>query len=129
MGGVFTNIGGQARNRIARLDAATGAADTWDPNSNGEVDSIVVQPDGKILVGGNLTNIGGATRNYIARLDATTGLADSWNPNSNGEVYTIALQTDGKILAGGQFSYHRRTGAPPDRTARRRDRRGRFVRR
>ena len=41
-----------ARNRIARLDATTGAADSFDPNANTEVDSIAVQADGKILAGG-----------------------------------------------------------------------------
>ena len=47
------------------------------------VHSIVVQADGKILVGGVFTSIGGQTRNRIARLDPTTGLADSFNPNAN----------------------------------------------
>ena len=101
VGGIFTNIGGQPRNRIARLDATTGAADSFNPNANNEVDSIAVQADGKILVGGFFTNIGGQPRNHIARLDAMTGLADSFNPNSNGPVYSIAVQADGKILVGG----------------------------
>ncbi|HSS18996.1 MAG TPA: DUF4214 domain-containing protein [Pyrinomonadaceae bacterium] len=107
VGGVFTNIGGQPRNGIARLDAISGAVDlTWNPNAGGnsnEVDSIVVQTDGMILVGGNFTVIGGTTRRFIARLDATTGLADSWNPDSISQVLTIALQADGKILVGGDF--------------------------
>src|SRR4051812_18195761 len=34
VGGIFTSIGGRARNRIARLDAVTGLADSFDPNSN-----------------------------------------------------------------------------------------------
>ena len=65
---------------------------------------MVVQGDGKVLVGGLFTNIGGQTRNYIARLDGNTGLADSFDPNANGDVATLALQTDGKILAGGFFN-------------------------
>ena len=75
-GGVFNgnSIGGQPRNRIARLDATTGLADSFNPNANGEVYSIAVQADGKILAGGSFTNIGGQPRNHIARLDATTGL-------------------------------------------------------
>ena len=32
--GDISQIGGQARNRIAALDAATGAATAWNPNSN-----------------------------------------------------------------------------------------------
>ena len=76
VGGAFAanSIGGQPRNYIARLDAMTGLADSWDPNSNGFVYSIAVQADGKILAGGNFSNIGGQPRNSIARLDAITGI-------------------------------------------------------
>src|SRR5205085_829348 len=100
------SIGGQTRNRIARLDATTGLADSFDPNPNGDVRSIKVQPDGKILVGGyfiGANSIGGQTRNCIARLDGTTGLADSFDPNANDGVLSIAVQADGKILASGAF--------------------------
>jgi uncharacterized delta-60 repeat protein len=107
VGGQFTNIGGQPRNNIARLDAATGLADSFNPNANDFVGSIVVQADGKILVGGRFdgtNSIGGQTRSHMARLDATSGLADSFNPNANGEIYAIAVLPTGKILAGGFFS-------------------------
>src|SRR5207244_1405791 len=77
----------------------------FDPNANGQVDSIAVQADGKILAGGDFTSIGGQPRNHIARLDATTGLADSFDPNANGPVFSIAVQADGKILAGGLFYF------------------------
>jgi uncharacterized delta-60 repeat protein len=104
VGGAFTNVGGQPRNRIARLDAATGAVDvSFDPNANNDVYTIAVQPDGQILLGGIFTSIGGQTRNRIARLNAATGLADSFNPNANGEVYSIGVQADGKIVVGGNF--------------------------
>ena len=104
VGGYFTSIGGQTRNNIARLDATTGLADSFDPNANFDVGSIAVQADGKILAGGSFTSIGGQTRNRIARLDATTGLADSFDPNANGGVGSIAVQADGKILVGGGFT-------------------------
>ncbi len=106
-GGSFDFIGGQTRHHIARLDAITGLADSFDPNADNGIQSIVVQADGKILAGGFFSIIGGQTRNRIARLDATTGLADSFNPNvedGGGTVYSLALQADGKILAGGFFS-------------------------
>src|SRR6267378_3497563 len=104
---VLTSIGGQPRNRIARLDATTGLADSFNPNANNDVFSIAVQADGKILAGGafnGATSIGGQTRNRIARLDATTGLADSFDPNASDIVYSIAVQAAGKILAGGIFT-------------------------
>jgi uncharacterized delta-60 repeat protein len=109
-GGFFVSIGGQTRNALARLDPTTGLADSFDPNViyspnvAGEIESIAVQADGKILAGGVFTSVGGQPRNDLARLDATTGLADSFNPNANRNVTSIALQADGKILAGGFFT-------------------------
>jgi uncharacterized delta-60 repeat protein len=112
-GGSFTTIGGQTRNHIARLDATTGLADSFNPNANNYVRSIVVQTDGKILVGGDFNTvsgtptIGGQARNSIARLDATTGLADSFDPHPpadfNSIVSSVVVQPDGKILIGGAF--------------------------
>jgi uncharacterized delta-60 repeat protein len=107
VGGQFSSIGGQSRNNIARLDPATGQADSFDPNAtggSGEIESIAVQADGKILAGGYFTSIGGQQRNYIARLDPTTGLADSFDPNASAPVWAITLQADGKILVGGTFN-------------------------
>jgi len=116
VGGVFSganSIGGQTRNRIARLDATNGLADSFNPNAGAQVNVIAVQADGRILVGGNFSganSIGGQTRNYIARLDTTNGLADSFNPNASPNglsfsgVYSIVMQEDGGILVGGAFS-------------------------
>jgi len=106
VGGYLGNIGGQTRSYIARLDATTGLADSFNPEAEGgAVLSIAVQADGKILVGGHFASIGGQPRNRIARLDPTTGLADSFNPNANPNgIFKIAVQPDGKILAGGFFT-------------------------
>ena len=102
--GQFSNIGGQPRNSIARLDPVTGLADSFNPNTNinqlGGVYTMAVQSDGKVVVGGTLTLVGGQTRNYIARCDAVTGAADSFDPNANFFVYAVAIQPDGKILVG-----------------------------
>ena len=108
-GGSFGSIGDQTRNNIARVDGATGLADSFNPNATDSVQAIVRQPDGKILVGGRFfsfgggSTIGGQTRNRIARLDPATGLADSFNPNADNFVYSIAVQADGRVLASGYF--------------------------
>ncbi|CAN5328371.1 hypothetical protein BH10ACI3_BH10ACI3_20970 [soil metagenome] len=105
VGGAFSVIGGQLRQRIARLDGTTGAADSFDAGAvNGGVLSIAVQSDGNFVVAGHFTIIGGQSRIHLARLNATTGAADPFDPNPDGQVYAIRLQPDGKILAGGQFS-------------------------
>lgn len=109
VGGQFNgevSIGGENRNYIARLSSSTGLADSFDPDATGQVLSIFVQSDGKILVGGSFhgtNSIGGEPRNYIARLDPDSAVADSFNPNANGDVTSITVQTDGKVVIGGFF--------------------------
>src|SRR3954469_3611225 len=85
------------------------ALDGFDPNANGVVRVVVVQPDGKILLGGDFTTLApnGAlpvTRNRIARLNPDGTLDTAFNPNANNTVSSIAVQADGKILAGGSFN-------------------------
>jgi uncharacterized delta-60 repeat protein len=103
-GGDFTSIGGQPRNSIARLDATSGLADSFNPNAGPQVLAIALQADGKIVVGGFFGSIGGQPRHYIARLDPATGAADPSFPEANEVVYALALQVDGKILVGGRFN-------------------------
>src|ERR1700680_4784908 len=80
------------------------ALDGFDPNANNTVRVVVVQPDGKILIGGRFTTVLGVARNRIARLNPDGTLDTAFNPNANDDVYTIAVQADGKILAGGLFT-------------------------
>src|SRR5207253_3029610 len=85
------------------------ALDGFDPNANFTVRVVVVQPDGKILIGGDFTALspnGGAavTRHHIARLNPDGTLDAAFVPNANGSVLSISVQADGKILAGGTFT-------------------------
>ena len=70
--------------------------DGFDPNADGDVWSIAVQADGKILVGGDFTTIGGHARNRIARLNPDGSLDTAFDPIANASVYTIVPQTDGR---------------------------------
>lgn len=103
IGGTFTQIGGVARNRIARLNS-DGSLHSWNPDSSSDIYSIVVSGT-TVYVGGTFTNIGGQTRNRIAALDATVNTlnATSWNPNSNNTVRTLAISGT-TIYAGGEFT-------------------------
>src|SRR5205814_7113184 len=85
------------------------ALDGFDPNANGRVRVIVVQPDGKILIGGDFATLspnGGVpvTRNRIARLNPDGTLDTAFDLNANNAIDAIALQADGKILVGGFFA-------------------------
>ncbi|MBK9779413.1 MAG: sortase [Anaerolineales bacterium] len=100
--GDFTNIGGQARNRIAALDVTTGLATPWNPNASSRVSALAVSGT-TVYAGGQFTTIGGQTRNYIAALDATTGLATAWNPNANNHLYALAVSGT-TVYASGDFT-------------------------
>ncbi len=92
------------RNRVARLNS-DGTLDTgFDPNANSVVATIVVQPDGNILLGGFFTTIGGWTREFIARVLPNGGNDPAFNPGANGQVTRIVLQPNNQILVGGSFS-------------------------
>ena len=44
---------------------------TFNPNVSSAVNSAVLQPDGKIIIGGNFTSVAGTNINYAARLNGT----------------------------------------------------------
>lgn len=100
-GGSFSTIGGQTRNSIAALDATTGNASAWNPNSAGNINAIVVSGT-NIYVGGTFATIGGQSRSRIAALDSTTGLATSWNPGANSGVLALAV-SGSTVFAAGNF--------------------------
>jgi hypothetical protein len=106
VGGTFTSIGGQTRNRIAKLSTTgTGAADaTWDPNANGEVKAITIAGS-DIYVGGSFTTIGSQTRNRAAKLSTTgTGTADAtWDPNLDNPPFSLAV-FNSQVYIGGFFT-------------------------
>jgi len=105
VGGVFTTIGGQLRNRLAKLSGATGAVDlTWNPNVSGNVNTIAANGT-DVYIGGSFTTVGGQTRNNVAKIDATTGAVDmAWNPNVSATVESLALYS-GQIYMGGSFTH------------------------
>ena len=110
IGGAFTNVGGQTRNHLARLNTDGTLDNSFNPDLEGiwpYVESLVLQWDGKILVGGYFTNLAGQSRTNIARLNADGTLDFGFNPGAGRDgrdVRSIAAQPDGKILVGGNFT-------------------------
>jgi hypothetical protein len=102
VGGSFTSIGGQPRNRIAALDPASGVATAWNPDADSTV--LALDREGEtVFTGGNFSIIGGQPRQKLAALDATTGKAGRFNPSGDGTVRAIAM-LDGALYAGGSFA-------------------------
>lgn len=116
LGGNFTIVGGEFRNRIAAVDQTTGSVTGWNPNANGHVRALAVHERDvfpftvTIYAGGEFGSIGGQPRFSLAALDGTTGSATSWAPNPNSDVFSIAVEADEQppfpvtVFAGGQFT-------------------------
>ena len=100
IGGSFTNLGGQPRNFIGRLNPDGSLDPDFNPGADNIVNCFAVQPDGKILVGGYFQNLSGQISTCIARLyaDGTldTNFAPSVSLGGTPFVNALAVQPDGK---------------------------------
>ena len=104
VGGEFTAIGGQGRQFIAAIDAATGAATAWNPTPFDCASGVyaLAVSGSTIYAGGPFCSIGGQPRNNIAAFDAATGSVTAWNPDANSTVYALAV-SGSTVYAAGDF--------------------------
>jgi hypothetical protein len=91
------------RSNIAAISAADGMATTWDANSNGEVNALVLSGQ-LIYASGHFDKIGGQTRVAIAALSATDGSPTSWNADVLAPANVLSMALSGSTLyVGGDF--------------------------
>ncbi len=109
IGGQFTTIDGIARKNIARLNT-DGSLDTSFLNglsgASSWIRSLILQNDGKVVIGGNFANVNSQPRSGIARLNDDGSLDTNFQNGLSGadaQVHSVALQADGKVLIGGEF--------------------------
>lgn len=111
LGGTFSKVNGTNRAGIARLKT-DGTLDVgFNPSGTGAsaVNTISLDPDGRVLIGGTFTTYNDTPRNKVARLNSNGTLDTTFNPGTgfsgvSDYVQTILAQTDGRILVGGKFS-------------------------
>ena len=114
VGGYFNVYSGQTRNGILRLNS-NGTLDTTFGSTSGftgafsfggEVKSMILQSDGKILCGGDFTGYSGASSNNLIRLNNNGTIDTSFNVGSgfNGKVKDIKLQSTGNVICVGDFT-------------------------
>jgi uncharacterized delta-60 repeat protein len=114
IGGNFTQINNCGASKVARLDINGGQYCTnwFITNCNGQVNSLALQSDGKIIVGGDFTLIGGSSIEWrgVARIDINGIIDQSFisaagiTNGANASVKSVAVQSDGKIIVGGYFT-------------------------
>ncbi len=106
IGGSFLSVEGVPRGHLARLNADGKLDRTFMAGLAGAeelVSSIVLQPDGKILLAGWFTNVNGIACRGLFRLHADGTSDTSFQVRSDGDaawVRSVAVQSDGKIVYG-----------------------------
>jgi uncharacterized delta-60 repeat protein len=105
--GNFTLYDGVVANRVLRL-LPTGALDSSfnvGSGADGIVEAVLVQSDGKIVIGGRFSNFNGSSCNRLARLNVDGSLDTSFSVGVGFDknVYALAVQSDDKLIIGGIF--------------------------
>lgn len=113
IGGTFTTVAGQSRQRLARLHA-DGSLDTgFDPGTgaNDFPRAIVAQQDGRILIAGRFTTFNGAEHGRLVRLTAQGAVDSTFNAGSGADrqIRALAPLPDGRFYIGGHFETYNGT--------------------
>ena len=110
VGGTFNTCGGVSRNYIARLNADGTLDNSFNVGTGLDMylNSIALQPDGKILLGGRFNTYNGQAISEIVRLNTNGSVDNSFNPNggiesSSSYISQCFLQPNGQILICGDF--------------------------
>jgi hypothetical protein len=83
VGGSFTLLGSQLRNRIGRLNPDGSVDPDFDPDAENVVYALALQADGRILVGGGFITMGEQSRTNLARLNNTGPATESLTYNGS----------------------------------------------
>ncbi|MFT4689948.1 MAG: putative delta-60 repeat protein, partial [Limisphaerales bacterium] len=109
IGGLFTSYNGTPRARLARINEDGSLDTTFDPGlgASDNVWAILVQSDGKIIVGGQFGSFAGQLGRLV-RVDSSGNLDPGFNAGGasigNGMVKEVIELSSGKILVMGSFS-------------------------
>lgn len=113
VGGTFVSYNGTFKRKIVRLNANGSIDTTFFPvrvhgevGGNEEIYTVLVQNDGKIIIGGRFPLYNGVSRNNIVRIHANGNIDTTFNPGTgaNNSIQSAAIQSDGKIIIGGDFT-------------------------
>ncbi|MGH8978360.1 MAG: PKD domain-containing protein [Acidimicrobiia bacterium] len=109
VGGDFTQVNLQSRNRIAAIDAQSGALLPFNPGANSRVDALAVNGN-TVYFGGNFTTAGTSAtggvmgRTRLAAANATTSAILPWAPTADRAVHSMVYHPGtGRVVVGGMF--------------------------
>lgn len=110
VGGDFNRINGLPHTNLARLNPSGELDEQFGVTNapDGLVNSLVVLPDGKVLVAGPFSTIGDSPSPGIGKLLSDGSVDTSFNvgigvPPQSGHISDMALDDRGRIVVGGTF--------------------------
>ena len=110
VGGAFTGVDtSPSRARLARLLPDGTPDPTFSSTTtsvSGNVWSLAVQTDGRIVIGGDFGTVGQSSRAHVARLNSNGTVDGSFIPTNtiNNSVLALAVQTNNAVIIGGTFN-------------------------
>ncbi len=106
--GDFTSYNGNAANRLTRLlmDGKIDKSFTAGSGTDGNINTIEVQSNYKIMIGGDFTIYNGTAINKIARLNANGSIDKNFKAGigADNSITKIVVLLDEKILVAGRFT-------------------------
>ncbi|WP_054564793.1 LamG-like jellyroll fold domain-containing protein [Frankia sp. R43] len=106
VGGDFTAVDGQTRNRIAAFNTVDGSlVSGWTGGAAASVRALTAS-DSTLYAGGVFASAMGNTRSRLAAYSTSTGALLNWAPAAaNGQVNAMVLTPDrSRVIVGGQFN-------------------------
>ena len=107
VGGQFSSVDLTPRFNLARLNNDGSVDLSFDPGNgpSGDVNAIVIQTAGRIVIGGTFIGYNGFARGGVARVLGNGALDPSFDSGvgTGGNVFALALQDNGQIVLGGRF--------------------------
>lgn len=114
IGGNFSTFNGIANARVARLNSNGSLDTTFAPGTNidASVQTLVVQPDNKVIIAGAFTKYGTTLSNKIMRLNADATLDTTFDVGSgtNNNINKMVLDPNNNVLIGGVFTNYKGNG-------------------
>jgi outer membrane protein assembly factor BamB len=89
------------RQRLAAVDARTGAVKKWYATPNG--DFSIEAAGSTIYLGGEFSRIGGIRRRNLAAIDSATGAVSAWRPDPNASV-DLVVPARRRVYVDGNFT-------------------------
>ncbi|WP_416439514.1 T9SS type A sorting domain-containing protein [Phnomibacter sp. MR] len=104
--GSFTTFNGATVGRLVRLlpNGTVDATFNMGTGANGDIEDMLLLPDGKVIIAGAFTSFSGSTANRLARLNSDGSIDPLFTASANNTVHSIAAMQGNRLLVAGSFT-------------------------